>query len=138
MTKFRLLIILLFSLIVSIQTTIGQTQLYGEWEVFCPMEVVEGKVTKYCDLCESEISTNKMMGKIVYGFDTKIDRDSLYLKNSEGRKSIKYSWDKETNEIEFQYKQKTYKFISLGTGSPDNLVLKDKDCLLLTFTRKKK
>ncbi|MBN8692717.1 MAG: hypothetical protein J0L69_05950 [Bacteroidetes bacterium] len=79
-----------------------------------------------------------MMGKIVYGFDTKIDRDSLYLKNSEGRKSIKYSWDKETNEIEFQYKQKTYKFISLGTGSPDNLVLKDKDCLLLTFTRKKK
>ncbi len=138
MTKFRLMTILFLSTIALSKTAFGQYQLYGEWEVFCPIEITEGKQMQFCDLCELGHPTNKKLDQVVWGFEAKIDKDSIYLKNSEGTKPIKYTWDKKTNSIEFQHKQKVYKFISLASGSGDNLVLKDKDCLLLTFTRKKK
>ena len=138
MTTYKLFAILFLSTFVTFQYAFGQSEIYGEWEVFCSLELVEGSATKYCDLCESEISSNKMLDKIIYGFELKIEKDTIYLKNSKGTKSIKYNWVTKNRTINFDYNNKPYAFISLGTGSQNTIIFKDKDCLLLTLTKKTK
>lgn len=125
---FSLFAFLLFSLNNKLT---AQSILYGKWEVFCPIE----KPFRYCDICSME--KDEKMGDVVYGFEMNFNRDTLHIINAGfSSQKVKYNWDKKTNTLAFNYQKKDYSFELLGCGNLNNLILKDKNCLLLSLVRK--
>lgn len=125
-----LLVFLLFSLNNKIT---AQYILYGKWEVFCPMETP----LRHCDICQTE--NDKKMGNVVYGFEMEFSKDSLHIINlGVTSQKMKYKWDEKSRALDFNYQHKDYSFMLLGCGTPNNLILKDKSCLLLSLERKEK
>lgn len=114
-------------------SSFGQSELFGDWKVSCPIEYKDKATIVFCGLCPT---VQESASVLMEDFEMQIDKDEIKLNMKYSGTTVKYKWEDKTKSIEFVYNKNTYRFNSLFTDKSNLLILKDKDGLILLLQRK--
>lgn len=128
----RNLILTLLVVCVS-QFAVGQTEIYGSWNVHCSIEQTNNKTVRMCNLCPT-ITTDSSV--TVEGFTLEVDSTTLHFGGS--KEGISYIKRPSGKAITFVKDRTPYSFDILTTTSSDHVILKSKDGMVLILQRKPK
>jgi hypothetical protein len=125
-------------LAIAFTLTFSQTQaqldkfIIGDWKANCMYEREASGNLLISALCPNKIVDNAMVTSAV---SVSFDGSSMRMLMSDGIKVIPYRYDKKLETIEFTYNNYNFKLKILVSGSSNEIILKDENCMLVLLTK---
>jgi hypothetical protein len=120
----------------SLTLTQAQAQLdkfiIGDWKANCMYERDTSGNLLIFAFCHNKIVDNAMVTSAV---SVSFDGSSMRMLMSDGIKVIPYRYDKKLETIEFTYNNYNFKLKILVSGSSNEIILKDENCMLVLLTK---
>ena len=104
----------------------------GDWKANCMYEREASGNLLVSTFCPNKIVDNAMVTSAV---SVSFDGSSMRMLMSDGIKVIPYRFDKKLETIEFTYNNYNFKLKILVSGSSNEIILKDENCMLVLLTK---
>jgi hypothetical protein len=123
---------LVFTLALFSQLAVGQTEIYGAWDVHCALNRSGDDGVSFCALCTMEKSDTAVT---VHGFSLEVDSSHIRIGGSMDK--ISYIRRPNGKAITFVKDKQPYSLTILPTTANDFVILQSSDGSILILQRKK-
>ena len=123
--------------LITIQKSVGQIDLSGNWDANCVFEKTDKASISFCELCPYKMSEDKHVLSFEK-FAMVFEKDTICLIINSVPTKVTYKIDNDIDIIEFTFNKKNYKFKILKIESKDiKYIMKDNDGSLILLEKKR-